>query len=61
MDLITEFPPFYGHDTIFTMVDHFLEYVIFVFYFKFSSALDLAQFFYDNIVFQFGMPEKNFQ
>ena len=42
MDLITHFPHSCGHDAIFTIVDRFSKYVIFVPYSTSSTALDLA-------------------
>ena len=45
---------------VFTIVDYFLKYIIFVPCFTSSSALDLAKLFYDNIVCKYGMPTNIF-
>lgn len=58
MDLITHLPQSSGSDAVFTIVDRFSKYVTFVPCSTSSSALDLAQLFYDNIVCKFGMPTK---
>ena len=60
MDLITYLPHSCGHDAVFTVVDHFSKYVIFVPCSTSKTALDLAQLFYDNIVYKFGMPVNIF-
>ena len=58
MDLITQLSYSCGHDAVFTIVDLFSKYVIFIPCSTFSTALDLAYLFYDNIVYKLGMPVK---
>ena len=58
MDLITHFPLANGFDAVFTIINRFSKYVTFVSCSTYSTALDLASLFYDNIVCKFEMPAK---
>ena len=58
MYLITDLPHSYGHNAVFTIVDHLLKHITFVPCSKYSTAPDLALLFYDKIVCKFSMPVK---
>ena len=42
--MITHLPPSCGHDTVFTIVDHFSKYITFVPCYTSNSAFDLLRF-----------------
>ena len=58
MDLITDLPTTEGFESIFTIIDRFSKYVIFIFCKATFTACDLARLFYEQIFCKFGMPKK---
>ena len=60
MDLITHLPTSEGFDSVFTIVDRFSKFVTFIPCKATCTALDLARFFYDYIIYKFGIPQKKF-
>ena len=59
MDLISHLPHSYEHDAVFTIVGHISKYVTFVPCIISSTALNLAQLFYDKIICKLGILVKN--
>ena len=58
MDFITYLPTSKGLDLVFTIINRFSKYVIFIPCKATCTAPDLAKMFYDHIVCEFGMPQK---
>ena len=59
MDLVTSLPETQrGHDAVFSVVDRFSKLVTFVPCVTCSTAIDVAQLFFDHLVCKFGMPKK---
>ena len=47
-----------GHDAIFTIIDRFTRYAVFIPLKYTYTALEVADLFIDNVVSKFGMPKK---
>ena len=59
MDLVTSLPETQrGHDAVFSVVDRFSKLVTFVLCVISSTAVDVAQLFFEHVVCKFGMPKK---
>ena len=58
MELITYLPTSEGFYLVFTIVDRFSKYVIFIPCKAICTPLDLVGMFHDHIVCKFGMPQK---
>ena len=58
MDFIIYLPISVGYYLVFTIIARFFKYVTFVLCKAICTALDLAGIIYDQIVYNFGMPQK---
>ena len=59
MDFITNLPlTSNGNDCILVIVDTFTKYVVIIPCKTTISAYEVAQLFFDNIICQFGVPDK---
>jgi hypothetical protein len=57
MDLVTDLPTSNGFDSIFSVVDHFSRWVIFIPCNKTCSSEDLAKLFVRDVIAQHGIPK----